>query len=184
MKVKNFIIFSTLFVGLFTLSSCQILISRDQLKAEILEELGINPPPPPQEIALISHHGQYVTAMDDQDRWAVRQVPELNQCEVFTLEHHWNGKISLKTCYGQYITAPERGDERQDWILRQETDLSKCGQFDMYELGGDRVAFKTCAGKFITAGDNGLGWEGELEWALVGESDILDDWEYFTLEKK
>ena len=184
MKPKKILIYTILFVGLFTLSSCQIVIHKDQLKTQILEELGINPPPPPQKIALLSHHGRYVTALGEKDSWAIRQVPGLNGCDVLTLEYHWNGKISFKTCYDKYITAPESGAKRQDWILEQEVDRDKCGQFDMYELGGDRVAFKTCAGRFITAGDNGLEWQGELEWALVGETEILDNWEFFTIEKK
>jgi hypothetical protein len=116
--------------------------------------------------------------MED-DNWALRQETELSECGRFTQHHLANGKIALETCHGRYITAPRTGTERQDWMLGQESKLGPCGQFDLYELGSDRVAFKTCAKKFFTAGDGG--WPPPLQWSVVAETDILQDWEIFTV---
>jgi hypothetical protein len=136
-------------------------------------------PLPPKKVAFKSHHGRYVTAMGADDDWALRQEIELSDCGRFTQHHLANGKIALETCYGRYVTAPESGVTRRDWMLGQESKLGNCGQFDLYELGSDRVAFKTCADKFFTAGDGG--WDPGLEWSVVGETDILLDWEIFTV---
>ena len=136
-------------------------------------------PPPPMKVAFKSHHGRYVTAMGADDDWALRQEIELSDCGWFTQHHLANGKIALETCYGRYVTAPKSGVTRRDWMLGQESKLGNCGQFDLYELGSDRVAFKTCADKFFTAGDSG--WDPGLEWSVVGETDILLDWEIFTV---
>jgi hypothetical protein len=136
-------------------------------------------PPPPIKVAFKSHHGRYITAMGADDNWALRQEIELSDCGRFTQHYLANGKIALETCYGRYVTAPKSGVTRRDWMLGQESKLGNCGQFDLYELGNDRVAFKTCAGKFFTAGDGG--WDPGLEWSVVGETDILLDWEIFTM---
>ena len=136
-------------------------------------------PPSPIGVAFRSHHGRYVTAMGDGDDWAIRQEPKVGDCAWFTQHHLTNGKITLETCYGKYVVAPETGFERQDWMLRQESRPGKCGQFDLYDLGGNRVAFKTCAGRFFTAGDGN--WLPGLEWSVVGETDYMDSWEIFTV---
>ena len=136
-------------------------------------------PPPPRKITFKSHHGRYVTAMGEEDDWALRQEIELSDCGWFTQHHLANGKIALKTCYGRYVTAPKSGASRRDWMLGQESKLGNCGQFDLYELGSDRVALKTCAGNFFTAGDGS--WPPPLQWSVVAETDILQDWEIFTV---
>lgn len=146
--------------------------------------LRISTPLPTKQIALLSYHQQYVVAKDEGDDWAIRQEPVSEPCVYFTMRRTWNGKVVLESCHGHFVTAPESGQYREDWILRQETKPGKCGEFDMYELGNNRVAFKTCTGNFLTAGDNGLGWDDKLEWAIVGETNILDDWEIFILEEK
>ena len=64
-------------------------------------------------------------------------------------------------------------------MLGQASELSGCGQFDLYDLGSDRVAFKTCAGNFLTAGDGN--WPPPLQWSVVAETDVLLDWEIFTV---
>jgi hypothetical protein len=117
--------------------------------------------------------------MGGDDGWALRQETVLSERGWFTQHHLANGKIALETYYGRYVTAPESGTERQDWLLRQESKLGKCGQFDLYELGNDRVALKTCAGNFFTAGDGY--WPPPLQWSVVAETDILQDWEIFTV---
>jgi hypothetical protein len=142
-------------------------------------------PPPPIEVALKSFHGRYITALGAEDGWMLTQETELLPCGRFTLHHLANGKITLETCYGRYITAPDSGDTRQDWILSQESKLGDCGQFDLYELGNDEVSFKTYAGRFFTAGvADDAGWEGELAWSVVAETVVLMDWERFTLLRK
>ena len=140
---------------------------------------GIIKPPPPIKVAFKSAHGRYVTAMGADDDWSIRQETELNNCGWFTQHHLANGKIALVTCHDKYVTAPETGTERQDWMLGQESELSDCGQFDLYELGSNRGAFKTRAKKFFTAGDGN--WPPPLQWSVVAETDILLDWEMFTM---
>jgi hypothetical protein len=136
-------------------------------------------PLPPIEIAFKSFHGRYVTAMGEDDDWVLRQKTELTDCGRFIQHHLANGKIALETCQGRYVTAPKTGDTRSDWMLGQESELSDCGQFDRSDLGSDRVAFKTCVGNFFTAGDGG--WPPPLPWSVVAETDILQDWEIFTV---
>jgi hypothetical protein len=136
-------------------------------------------PPPPKEVAFKSFHDRYVIAKGEYDGWSLRQETELSKCGLFTQHHLANGKIALETCHGRYITAPRTGTERQDWMLGQESGLGPCGQFDLYELGSDRVAFKTCAKKFFTAGDGN--WPPLSQWSVVAETDILLDWEIFTV---
>lgn len=136
-------------------------------------------PLPPIRIAFKSSHGRYVTAMGENDDWALRQETELSDCGWFTQHYFANGKIALETCHGRYVIAPQTGAQRQDWMLGQASRLSDCGQFDLYELGNDRVAFKTCAGNFFTAGDGD--WPPPLQWSVVAETDVLLDWEIFTV---
>lgn len=176
-----------LFAVVLIMSGCKIVYKEAELRDEILETLWINTPLPPEEIALLSFHEQYVIANGEADNWAIRQeteLSELNECKLFTIEYRGNGRFSLRTCHDRYITAPNSGNNREDWMLRQELEPGECGQFEMYEFVGKGVAFKTCTGRFFTAGDNGLGWEDDLRWAVVTESYTLDDWEYFTIEKK
>lgn len=135
--------------------------------------------PPPKEVAFKSFHGQYVTAMGENDDWVLRQETELGDCGWFTQHHLANGKIALETCHGRYVTAPQNGTTRRDWMLGQESELGKCEQFDMYDLGSERVAFKTCADKFFTAGDGN--WPPGLEWSVIGEADNMEAWEIFTV---
>ena len=134
--------------------------------------------PPREEIAFKSVHGRYVTAMGADD-WTLRQISELRPCGRFIQHQLANGKIALETCYGRYVTAPSTGDTTSDWMLRQESELSDCGQFDLYDLGSDRVAFRSCVGNFFTAGDGG--WPPPLTWSVVAETDILQEWERFTV---
>jgi hypothetical protein len=136
-------------------------------------------PLPPIEVAFKSFHGRYVTAMGEDDNWALGQETELRDCGWFTLHHLANGKIALETCYDRYVTAPQNGTTRRDWMLGQESELGKCEQFDLYDLGSERVAFKTCADKFFTAGDGN--WPPGLEWSVIGEADNMEAWEIFTM---
>jgi hypothetical protein len=136
-------------------------------------------PSPPIDVVFKSLHGRYVTAMGEDDGWVLRQETELSECGWFTQHHLANGKIALETCNGRYVTAPESGTERLDWLLGQESKLGECGEFDLYELGSDRVALKTCVGNFVTAGDGY--WPPPLQWSVVAETDVLLDWEIFTV---
>ena len=135
-------------------------------------------PLPTTEVILKSFHGRYVTAMGEDDNWALRQETELVDCGRFVQHNLANGRIALKTCYGRYITAPEDGAERQSWMLGQESRLGDCAQFELYSLGSDRVALKTCAGRFLTAGDGN--WPGKLAWSIIGETHDMEAWEIFT----
>ena len=132
-----------------------------------------------QRVAFVSFHGRYVTAMGTEDNWSLRQEPELGECGWFTQRQLDDGKITLETCHGRYVTAPQSGTTRWDWMLGQESELGDCGQFILYDLGRDGVALETCAGKFVTAGDGN--WPGELAWTVVGEADDIQDWERFKM---
>jgi len=143
--------------------------------------LLIPPNAPSSKIALKSYHGRYVTALGGDDGWSLRQEIELSDCGWFTLRHLTNGKTTLETCHGKYVTAPKTGVERRDWLFGQESKLGACGQFDLYELGDDRIAFKTCARRFLTAGDGG--WEQGLEWSVIGETEKMEAWEIFTVQQ-
>jgi hypothetical protein len=134
-------------------------------------------PLPPIKMALKSFHDQYVTALGEEDDWLLKQESNLSPCGWFTLHYLDCGKIALETCNGKYVTAPDYGPTRWDWMLGQESELGDCGQFDLYELGNDRVAFKTCAGKFFTGGDHT--WEPP--WSVGAGTDVLLDWEIFTM---
>jgi hypothetical protein len=132
-----------------------------------------------QKIALMSFHGRYVTALGAGGGWLLTQEPDLSDCGKFTLQYLDDGKVALVTCHGRYVTAPKTGATRSDWRLWQESELGECGQFALYALGGDDFAVETCAGNFLTAGDSG--WPGELAWAVVGETDVIKDWERFKM---
>jgi len=134
--------------------------------------------PPTQKIALMSFHGRYVTAMGEDDDWALRQETELRPCGWFTQYHLDNDRIALVTCHGRYVTAPRRGTARWDWQVWQESCLGDCGQFKLHELQ-DGVAFETCAGRFVTAGDGN--WPPGLQWSIVAETDRIEAWEIFTV---
>ena len=134
---------------------------------------------PSPRIALMSFHGRYVTAMGEDDDWALRQETKLSDCGTFTQYHLDNGRIALVTCHGRYVTAPRRGTTRWDWELWQESGLGDCGQFTLHDQGSDGVAFETCAGRFVTAGD--ASWPGGLAWSLVGETYDVLTWERFTV---
>jgi hypothetical protein len=195
MKRGNLVITITILLsGVLTMNSCRIAISGSDLRATHVvpavaatltsvaatQTAQVTPTATPSpKVALVAFHGRYVTSMGEDDDWSLRQKPELGDCGWFTQHHLANGKIALETCHGRYITAPRTGTERQDWMLGQESGLGPCGQFDLYELGSDRVAFKTCAKKFFTAGDGN--WPPPLQWSVVAETDILLDWEIFTV---
>jgi len=139
-------------------------------------------PPPPEEIALLSFHGRYLTALGEEEGWKLGQKTKLDSCGEFTLGYLANGKVTLKTCYDRYVTAPETGIETVDWLITQETKLERCGQFDLYELGDNRVALKTCANRFLTPGGEDEKWSGELAWSVVGETEYMDEWEILIVQ--
>ena len=92
-----------------------------------------------------------------------------------------DGMVALRSHDGRYVTAPRSGEEREDWLLWQEAQLTDCGQFILHDLRGNHIAIETCAGNVLTAGAAGAGWEGILEWAVVGETDVIRDWEDFVM---
>ncbi len=139
-------------------------------------------PPPPIKVAFKSFHGRYVTALGADDGWVLRQEAELSDCGWFTQHYLTNGKITLETCYGRYVTAPDNGTTRPDWLLRQASKPGDCGQFDLYDLGNERITLKTCAEKFFTAGDGN--WPTDLAWSVVAETDNMDAWEIFTTQQQ
>jgi hypothetical protein len=126
----------------------------------------------------MSFHERFVTASGGGAGWLLRQESHLADCGWFTLQILEDDRASLKTCYGRYVTAPGSGTTRADWRLFQESELTGCGKFVLHERS-DSVALETCAGKYVTAGDGG--WEGDLAWSLVAETDEILAWELFTV---
>lgn len=184
-------------LGLMTSISC-IGTSRSELiGTAVAETVTVAPAvqtaratptaPPAREVALVSFHGRYVTAMGAADDWALQQRPELDACGVFDWVDLGGGEIALVTCHDRYVTAPRRGTTRWDWALWQDSALGDCARFVPHELeggleggpGGGEVAFESCAGRFLTAGDGG--WASGLAWTVVAETDKIQDWERFTL---
>ena len=131
-----------------------------------------------QEVVLISFHDRFVTASGGGAGWLLRQELHLAGCGWFTLHFLENGKVTLKTCHDQYITAPASGTTRADWQLFQQPERTDCGEFVLHERS-DGVALETCAHRYITAGDGG--WPGDLAWSLVAETDEILTWELFTV---
>jgi hypothetical protein len=134
---------------------------------------------PLPEVTLKSSHGRYVTALQEGDGWALKQLGVLSECGVFTQDVLADGKITLKTCNGRYVTAPRSGSTRADWQVWQDSEPGDCAQFtrESYDQG---VALKACAGKYLTAGD--AGWPSPLQWSVVSGTDEPNQWEVFTIE--
>jgi hypothetical protein len=168
-----------LLLALLTSMSCLGTTEAELIGTAVRETLTAIEVTPSPKVALLSFHGRYVTAAGAGDGWLLRQKPGLSPCGWFTLHYLDDGKVALMTCRGRYVTAPKTGDTRADWLLWQASELGDCGQFVLYDLGGDGVAFETCAERLFTAGDGN--WEPGLEWSIVAETDVLDDWECFTV---
>jgi hypothetical protein len=106
-----------------------------------------------------------------------------------------NRAIALKTCWNRFVTAPridavevepqwfETADARLYRMVWQESRPGDCAQFTLVEQSDNTVAFKTCGGRYLTAGDAGVGWEGPLNWAIIVENPIAEDWEKFILQE-
>jgi signal transduction histidine kinase len=140
---------------------------------------------PPPQVALLSYHGRYVTAMGEDAGWLLKQELDLGDCGRFTLIDLRNGKVALLTCHGRYVTAPRRPNTSppstyhdEQWLLWQDSGLSDCGQFDLVDRPGNKVVFRTCAGMVFTAGDGG--WPGKMQWSVVAETDNVQSWEEFN----
>jgi hypothetical protein len=139
---------------------------------------------PSIEVAFVSAHDRYVTAEGEDEHFLLRQEPELGECGWFTQQGLHNGKITLKTCYDRYVTAPIManaplvGADDQDWRIWQQDELGDCGQFTLHDFG-NAVALETCAQRYLTAGD--YGWPDELQWAVIGRRDDVLSWEQFTV---
>ena len=168
-----------LLLGLLTSLSCLGTTRGELIGTAVTETLTAMTATPSPKVALLSFHGRYATAAGAGDKWLLRQEPDLSPCGWFTLRYLDDGKVALMTCHDRYVTAPKTGAETADWLLWQASELSDCGRFVLYDQGRDGVAFETCVERFFIAGDGG--WPGELAWAVVAETDVLRDWECFTV---
>ena len=140
-------------------------------------------------VTMVSDHGRYITAQGHKQGFSLWQNTEPGQdnCHLFTLYDLGTNKlkrriVALKTCHGGFVTVPSSGSTRGDWLVWQDPVLHDCAQFALEPQGNDKYAFMTCAGRYLTAGDAGPGWEGSLQWAIVGETFEVNDWEKFTLK--
>ena len=168
-----------LLLGLLTSLGCLGTPKAELIGTAVTETLAAMAATPSPKVALQSFHGRYVTAAGAGDGWLLRQKSDLSPCEWFTLHYLDDGKVALMTCYDRYVTAPKTCATRSDCRLWQESELDDCGRFVLHDLGRYGVAFETCGDKLFTAGDGN--WEPGLEWSIVAETDVLDDWECFTV---
>jgi hypothetical protein len=129
--------------------------------------------------AFISFHGRYITAMGEEDGWALGQERELGDCGWFTQYHLQDGKIALLTCHNRYVTAPVANVPDLGWVVRQEPELVDCGKFILRDLGHDRVAFESCIESFFTAADDS--WDPRWHWLIIAQTRNLDTWEMFAV---
>jgi hypothetical protein len=129
-------------------------------------------------VGIQTHHGTYITAMDDQPGWdweLKAQENEIKDWERFTLLYLDNGKVALKTDHGRFVTAT--GDDGCcNWILRAKTTtLRVSDEFKLIDLGNGMVAFETHRGRYVSATGPGQSWR------VRAEATNVDDWEKFTL---
>lgn len=155
------------------------------------------PTPTAITVALQSFHdGRFVTATGLEEDWVLRTEPQPLDCQFFTLQCLDDGKISLKTCHGKYVTAMD-AEAGRDWMLRAEaTGPREWEQFTMVDpetkealpcsdlfwrqlSRGEKVkiGLKTAHGKYVTA----MNAENERDWMLRAETTQLGDWETFTV---
>jgi len=119
----------------------------------------------PKRIALKTHHGTYVGALENDQ---VRLVPHCKEWEIFEVEKQ-HDKVSLKTFKGRYISARDKEsvpvktvEHSRDWE-----------QFKVHQVGPDQFAFQASFGTFLNANehaDKGL---------ALGPA--LKAWETFTI---
>ena len=148
-----------------------------------------------------SHEGRYVIAQGENDNWSLRQRTERPDCAWFTLydldkDDVGNRIVALKTCHNRFVTVPRGDTTRPDtrWETRrsrmawQELRPGDCALFILEPQNDRTVAFKTCGGRYLTAGAGAAadgaepnGWEPPVEWALIVENPIVQDWEKFKL---
>ena len=140
------------------------------------------------------HEGRYVIAQSEDDNWALRQRTERSDCAWFTLydlgkDDAGNSIVALKTCNDLFVTVPRgdttrpdrRPETRRDRMAWQEHMPGDCARFTLESQGKDMYAFKTCGGRYLTAGIAGDEWAPPVDWALIVENPIVEEWEIFKL---
>jgi hypothetical protein len=151
------------------------------------------PAPTPPTVALLTHHGRYVTDVNDKNDLRA-ETKDLTDCEKFTLFCLDDDKVALKTCHGWYVTAlNDEGD--RDWKLRAYTkELNDWEKYTLFDVENERklscpevlgllkqgsvvIALKTHHGRYVTAQND----EGDRDWKLRAYTKELNDWEKFTL---
>jgi hypothetical protein len=155
---------------------------------------------PPQTVELVTYHAvsadryeaRWITALGEELDWTLTQERKTGGCSRFYLIPRGD-KVALLTCNDRFITAPRmpnpgtlstQHDSR--WRLWQDTGLGECGMFTIEDRPndpnrpGDLVAFRTCSDMVITAADGN--WEGEMAWAVVAETGVINTWEEIALD--
>ena len=144
--------------------------------------------PTPPVIALLTTHGNYITAFDGESEWnwGLRaEAKTLNDWEKFRLICLDDGKAAFITHHGRYVTA--MGDDL-DWELRAETlELKEFETFTLFDAdtethltcpevveslyadGQARIALQTYHGRFVTAMDGTEDWN----WIIRAETKNL-----------
>ena len=141
-----------------------------------------------------SHEGRYVIAQGENDNWSLRQRTERPDCAWFTLydldkDDVGNRIVALKTCHNRFVTVPRgdttrpdtRWETRRDRMAWQENMPGDCARFTLESQGNDNYAFKTCGGRYLTAGIAGSGWAPPVDWAVIVENPIVQEWETFKV---
>ena len=140
------------------------------------------------------HEGRYVVAQNADDNWVLRQRSERSDCAWFTLyeldrDDADNLIVALETCHKRFVTVPRgdttrpdtRSETRRDRMAWQEKSPGDCAKFTLEAQSDGSYAFRTCGGRYLTAGNASGGWETPVDWAVIVENPIVQEWEKFKL---
>ena len=134
-----------------------------QLKGENLEFLG-------KEIALKTHHGNYVVAEEEGKVHANSECESVVPgCEIFAVDCLGQNLIALKSCHGNYLVAEPNHDINARRQHRSGWETS----FNVEILGDKKMALKTFDGLYVTADVNGR---------IRANSTVIGLWEIFEFQ--
>lgn len=148
-------------------------------------------------VALQTYDGRYVTAMNDEGGrdWVLRsQTHTIGDWEKFSMLCLVDGKMALQTYHGRYVTALD-DEAGRDWKLKAETrtigdwekfviirastgELLPCQEASTL-VGSEpiSVALRTYYDRYITAMND----QNDRDWILRAQTQMVSDWERFTI---
>jgi hypothetical protein len=203
-KVKPRVL-TTVIGGILLLFGIGLLMYNSDINGESLEPTIT---PSSSIIALITTHGNHVTAGNDEPYWnwelrgEANNISDWERFRPICLE---NGNAAFITYHDRFVTAmddsPKPGGGSWDWIIQAETiaqdafeeftifdvDTNQpmtCQEFVevLHSRGSVRIALKTRHGRFVTAMDDSPkpDGSGNWNWELRNETFTLQASEIFT----